>query len=347
MLLFVVACFAGYMFLVSNIVKTFNIADKQIETVNTINADVVRIGGGIPIYNKLALAFLSFKNWLYVLIFIGVCLALTVVTLILIRSFYFKTSAVERQDKTRETKGVYALKSKSAFLSLMQKEAICVFRSPAQVFEYFLFTLLMPFIVFTYDKLFTAITVNQAGVNMIAGSHIMAVAILAMLSNLASASAISREGANFYISKIVPVDYFTQVFAKLTFNAIFTVGALILTMIVSCFYYPVWQVVIGTAAVAFFAIGHAAMSLDMDINNPTISFEGNGDASAVSKSTTKSIISALIIGIAIGLFIILTSQVKNAVIPYIIILALGLAFMIRRLILLILRINLKYDKIEM
>ena len=78
------------------------------------------------------------------------------------------------------------------FASLLKKETLCIFRSPTDIFEYFLFTLLMPFIVFTYDQLLTTITVNQAGINMIAGAHVMVVAILAMLSNIVSASAISR-----------------------------------------------------------------------------------------------------------------------------------------------------------
>lgn len=175
----------------------------------------------------------------------------------------------------------------------------------------------------------------------------MAVAILAMLSNLMSASAISKDGIEFYISKIIPVNYFTQMFAKLTFNVLFTLGALFITMIVSCFIYPIWQIVVGTFAVAFFSVGHAAMSLEMDIRNPSIPVEGNRDMLYAGKNTTKSIIYALVIGVIIGMFIIFTSATKNVVVPYIILVVLGLIFMIHRLILLVLRINLQYERIEM
>ena len=148
-------------------------------------------------------------------------------------------SALEKT--IRPAKKEKRFKKSSTLMSLIKKEAVCIFRSPTDVFEYFLFTLLMPFIVYSYDKLLMTITVNQAGVNMIAGSHVMVVAILAMLSNIVSASAISRDGGNFYTSKIIPVNYYTQLFAKLLFNAIFTIGALLVTAVISMFIYPACQ----------------------------------------------------------------------------------------------------------
>ena len=347
MLLLVIACLAGYVYLIGNIVTSFNIAGNQIETVKKINADISRIGSKIFLYYQLALAFLSFGNWRYFLLFVAVCLVLFFITLLVIRKFYFKASQPERQSGTVRGKERFSFRCRSPFISLIAKEILCVFRSPDQVFGYFLFTLLMPFIVYSYDKLFMSITVNQTGVNMIAGAHIMAVAILAMLSNLASASAISRDGSEFYISKIIPVNYFTQMFAKLAFNVLFTLGALFVTMIVSCFIYPIWQIVIGTVAVAFFSVGHAAMSLEMDVRDPAIPSQGNGDVPSAGKNTTKSIISALFIGVAIGAFIIFTSSMQNVAVPYIILSVLGLVFMLHRLVLLVLRINLQYEKIEM
>ena len=171
----------------------------------------------------------------------------------------------------------------------------------------FLFTLLMPFIVFSYDKLLTTITVNQAGRNMIAGAHVMVVAILAMLSNIVSASAISRDGGNFYTSKIIPVNYYQQIFAKLVFNAIFTTSAIIVTMIVSMFGKDAvpWQLIMGSVAVIFASIGHIAWSLEMDIKNPTINAQGDEESSTTSKSTPQSIITGLVIGFVLGIIVIL------------------------------------------
>ena len=233
------------------------------------------------------------------------------------------------------------------FISLIKKEAVCIFRAPSEVFQYFLFTLLMPFIVVFYDRLLLTASVNQAGVNMIAGSHVMIVAIMAMLSNISSASAISRDSSNFHTSKIIPVSYFTQVFAKLTFNAIFTLGALLVTAVFSCFRYPVWQIVLSSIAIAFAAVGHIALCLDMDIKNPTVSMQGDEESSTTSKSTPLALVIALAIGFVMGLFIILQSSAKHAALPYVLLIVGAFAFAVWRVWHLILRIALAYDKIEM
>ena len=111
--------------------------------------------------------------------------------------------------------------------------------------------------------------------------------------------------------------------------------------------YPAWIIILGTMGVLFLSIGHAAMSIEMDIKNPSKNFQGDEKSSTTSKSTPKSIISALLIGFVTGLIIILMSSFKYKVVPYLIVIAIGFVFMLRKLYVLILRINLSYNKIEM
>ena len=336
-----------YVGFIGNIASDFDIVNKQYETVREINTQIANIGKQIPIYYILAGAMLVPSKWyVFVIIFLASA-ALFALTILFTRYFFFKTamSSIENTIKSNAKKG--ELKKQGIFVSLLLKEIRCVFRSFTDVFEYFIFTLLMPFIVFSYDKLLMSITVNQAGVNMIGGAHVMVVAILAMLSNISSASAISRDGGNFYTSKIVPIDYYTQMFAKFAFNAIFTLGALIVTAVISSFIYPVWQIILGTIATAFAAVGHIAYSIDTDIKNPTVMNVGDEKSSTVSKSTPKSLIYGLVVGFVMGLVVILMSSVENPVLPYLVIIGASLVFMIYRVNNLILRINLRYDKIEM
>lgn len=343
----VAACLWIYLSFIGSIASEFNIAEKQYETVRSINAQILEIGKKIPVYYLLAGAMLSFAQWYYFLAFMVLCAVVFALTILFTRHFFFKTAMSSIENTIKADIRRKPLKKRGIFASLFLKEVYCVFRSPADVFEYFLFTLLMPFIVFSYDKLLMTITVNQAGVNMIAGAHVMVVAILAMLSNISSASAISRDGGNFYTSKIVPINYYTQIFAKFVFNAVFTIGALIITSIISMRNYPIWQILLGSLAVAMAAVGHIAYSIDTDIKNPTVNNGGDEKSSTVSKSTPKSLICGLIIGFVMGLILILMSSMKNAVIPYLIIIALSFVFMIYRVYTLVLRINLSYDKIEM
>lgn len=336
-----------YVSFIGTIASNFDIANKQYETVREINIQIANLGKLIPIFYPLAGAMLDPSKWYVFIIIVACAIALFAITILFTRYFFFKTAmtSIENTIKANAKKG--KLKKRSLFASLLLKEIKCVFRSATDVFEYFLFTLLMPFIVFSYDKLLMSITVNQAGVNMIGGAHVMVVAILAMLSNISSASAVSRDGGNFYTSKIIPVDYYTQMFAKFSFNAIFTLGALVLTAVISAFIYPIWQVILGTLAVALAAVGHIAYSIDTDIKDPTVINVGDEKSSSVSKSTPKSLIYGLAIGFIMGLVVILMSSVENPMLPYFIIIGAALVFMIYRVHTLVLRINLRYDKIEM
>ena len=339
----------GYISLIGNLAGNFEIAEKQIQTVLKINAAIVAIGKYIVVYFQLASAMVKFAQWYWYPLFLLLCAGLSALTILILRPLYFKMSMSSLEKTVRQKKKRTKFKKTSTLWTLITKEAACIFRSPTDVFEYFLFTLLMPFIVYSYDKLLMSITVNQAGINMIAGSHVMVLAILAMLSNIVSASAISRDGGNFYTSKIIPVNYYTQLFAKLIFNAIFTIGALIVTAIVSLIFteYPLWQIGLGTLAVAIASIGHIAWSIDMDIKNPTINLQGDEQSSVTSKSTPKSLLWGLIIGFILGIIVILMSGVQNVFLPYLIIIALAIVFTLNRVYTLVLRINLNYDKIEM
>lgn len=335
-----------YVSLLGKIAGGFDIASKQIETIIQVNSIVLRLGKALPLYFQLGSAMTTFDSWGWIFIYFVGCQGIMILTILFIRPLYFKTamSSLENTFKLNAKKDYVERKP---FVSLLLKEIKCVFRSPGNVFEYFLFTLLMPFIVLSYDKLLLTISVNQAGENMIAGSHLMIVAILAMLSNIISASSISRDGGNFYISKIIPVNYYTQIAAKLVFNAIFTVGAILVTMCISFIYQNPVQVILGSFAVIFAAIGHIAMSLDMDIKKPILNYQGNEDNSAMQKNTVKSTILGLGIGIIMGLIVIGFAFNEMTIIPYVILLVLGLAFGIYRIYMLILRIYMQYDKIEM
>ena len=343
----VAVCLWGYFILIGSIAGEFNIADEQYKTVRAVNAAIVELGRSIPLYYQLGTAMLHFSSYYFFLLFLLLCAAVSALTVLFTRYFFFKIAMSSLENTIRSKPRYRRFHSSCAFWSLFVKEVRCVFRSPSDVFEYFLFTLLMPFIVFSYDRLLLSITVNQAGTNMIAGAHVMVLAILAMLSNLSSASAVSRDGNSFHVSKTIPVNYYTQMMAKFFFNAVFTVAAIVVTGIVSAFTYPLWQVILGSVAVAMASLGHMAYCIDSDIKSPTINLQGDEKSSTVSKSTPKCLIYGLVIGFLLGMIVILMSSLENVMLPYYVILGVSFLFMLYRVHTLVLRIHLAYDKIEM
>ena len=113
------------------------------------------------------------------------------------------------------------------------------------------------------------------------------------------------------------------------------------------FSYPVWQIALGSLAVSVAAIGHIALCLEMDIKHPSVAIQGDEESSTTSKSTPYALLSGLVIGFLMGLFLIMQSTAKVAVLPYILLIAIALIFALWRVWHLILRVQLAYDKIEM
>lgn len=337
----------GYASLLGKLSVSFQIVDKQIETVKAINGQIAQIGKHIPLYYPLADVFFDGEKIYMILLYILVCAVLMVVTALLLRRFYFKIAMSFGENSNDKPAKAGHYRQRSQVMTLLTKEVKSVFRSSGYVFQYFLFTLLMPFIVFSYDKLLTVIVVNQTGKMMIAGSHVMIVAIFAMLSNLISATALSREGSCFYLSKIVPVNIYVQVFSKLLFNALFTVGAVLVTMIMSLFYLNAVEVIIGSLAVIFASIGHIAYGIETDIKSPVLNWYSEDEITQVGKNVSKSIVVGLLVAVLMGFLIILTASGNGSVVPWLVLLLLGLAFCLYRVYRLILRINLQYREIEM
>ena len=75
--------------------------------------------------------------------------------------------------------------------------------------------------------------------------------------------------------------------------------------------------------------------------------QGDEEASTTSKSTPYALLSGLLIGFIMGLFLILQSTAKNVVMPYILLIVLSVIFAVWRVWNLVLRVELAYDKIEM
>ena len=137
-LLLVSACLFGYISLIGSFAESFNIASKQLETVREINATVLAIGSKIPIYFQCASAMLSFGKWYFFALYLLLCAAVFTVTILFIRPFFFKIAMTSLENTTKAKQRPGRFRKITPFLSLIDREVRCIFRSPTDIFEYFL-----------------------------------------------------------------------------------------------------------------------------------------------------------------------------------------------------------------
>ena len=343
----VAVVFVTYMHLITNLSGAFNIADKQMESNFKINVAIRELGASIFGYYHLAESLYDFALIYRPLIFFAFSLVLFCACFLLIRPFYFRIATMTTENTSTQTKKKKRFYQRTPFQSLLLNEIRSVFRSPSYVFQYFLFPLFMPLIVYTYDKLLISIAVNQAGQNMIIGSHVLVLSIIALMSNTISSTAISREGGTFYIAKCTPVSFYVQVKAKIAFNAIFTLGAIAITTITPLIFteYNATIVIFTGICVSVMAIGHICHSFDLDLVNPVLDWYDNSEITSISKSTTICIIYALVLSVA-SCFIIILASSLNLYFAFACLFVFSLLYCLARVHLLVVRTKYYYEKME-
>ena len=347
LLTLVVGVFVGYMEIVTNMSGAFNIAEKQIESSLKINQSITKLGASIWGYFHIAESLFDMSLFYRALIFLAGSLILFCVCFLLIRPFYFRIATMTTENTSREKRRVKKFKKYTPFQSLLLNEIRSVFRSPGYLFQYFLFPLLMPLIVYTYDKLLVSIVVNQAGKNMIVGAHVLVLSIIALMSNTISSTAISREGGTFYIAKCTPVSFYEQVKAKIAFNAIFTIGAVFITTILTLILtdYGAVTVIGAGVCVSVMSFGHICHSFDMDLRNPVLDWYDNSEITSISKSTTVCIVYALLLSVLSCLIVILTASL-SMLIAFVVLFIVSALYCAARVYLLALRTKHYYEKME-
>lgn len=339
----VATIFILYMSFVTNLSSVINIAEKQVATGLKINNWLENTGHRIIVYYQMAMSMLSFKYFYYPLLFLLGSVLLVVACFALIKPFYYKISTVTLETTSVVSSRHRPFKSRSVFGELFVNEMRMVFRSPGYIFQFFLFPLFMPLIVFTYDKLLINIAVNQAGQNMIFGSHILVLGIIALMSNTISSIAISKEGGTFYIAKTTPISFRVQAMAKLAFNAVFTVGAILVTTIVTMIFTDlnIGITLLSSLVVILLSLGHICHSFDLDLQHPVLDWYDNSEISTIGKNTTKSMIYALALPVLLCLIITLLGLAGLFVA-----LAISIIYLIGRIHLLNIRLDYYYERME-
>lgn len=318
-LLLVAVFLALYMWFVTSIAMNIDFNGQQGTILIKVNDLIANISNATWIFKVMADGMLFLDDFWWKLLFMfGVTAVLFVLADLCMRKVYFGLSAGGRETTAKSKEGTKGYHKLKPFFSILQKEYYTTFRSSSNVFQYFLFTLLMPFIVYTYDRLLLSITVNQTGESMIIASHLLVVAVLAVLSNIVSASAISREGGNFYIMKMSPVSIKTQLRAKIVFNVILTYLALIVTAVVTglCTEISVVHNILCTIAAMILALGHIIISIMLDLRKPALDWYDENEIEKISKNTKVAMLIGLIMAVLLFIVVFSFAPTEHTIWPW-------------------------------
>ena len=306
--LFIAAAFARYMLLIAKIAGVFDRIGKQFQIMVYVNEFVEKAARYTYVFRLMATALTGGPLWYLKLLILvaalGVMLALALLT---VKPFFFKLAVKSRETAVKRIKKRRPAPASGAFVALLKREFYLVFRSGQTVFSYFIFTVLMPFMVLVYDRMLATVALGGSGPFLLSASHLLVACVLAMLSNLYGAVSVSMEGSKFYLAKTCPVPYRRQAAAKIAFNGMLTLAAVIVTAVLTGIFTPIafWRLLLCTLIVVFAAAGQLIFGFMLDLRRPLLDWFDSGEISKLSRATALSLLTGMLLSLVIFVIVFL------------------------------------------
>lgn len=281
---------------------------------------------------------------------LGVIFAVTIVVLTL-----GILASIPLYSKTRENilegkQSIFSKKTQltkdSAFSAIFKNEFKNIIRTHTYAYFYLGVSIITPVMVFLTNMIIQKIGTAQVGSSIVFGVSLLIVLVFMSMINSFSASAISREGKEFYITKIIPVSYKKQLLAKGLLNAIVSTGALIISLVILCSmnFISVLQGMIIFIIALLLSVGIIFNGFNINVRNPSINKSKVGEESQTN--TTIAMLLGFVISAIEGLIAIVLSFFINLNFVYLLATGITLIYFVVNVLIFNFTINKKYAKIE-
>lgn len=296
--------FVGYIGFVQVILKFINLTSNQstpiipesviLELKNTVSS--LKLSG--IFYDMLV-----YDNfYLNLGILVGILLVVSLFSYYILKLFYFKALSNENIKQTYKIKK--DLKVKKPLSSIVAKEAKIMTRNPNYAFQAIVMNILMPIFVFLTIKLTDEAGKKAVGEEIVPGITFLTVLIFILLANSFQGTLISREKEANYISKIIPIKYFRQILARLSFGLI--LNTVMITVSLSVLYFANFLNFTDTLYIflmsMMFILGYTFSAVTKDYKNPQFTSNDGGIDEGINMY--QSLLSALIIAVVGGMILI-------------------------------------------
>lgn len=199
---------------------------------------------------------------------------------------------------------------KSQFRTVFDTELKVIFRSFNYSFQYLAMAIAAPFMVYFCNNLAVAVGDSMVGGAIIPGLTLMVVLIFDTIIVSFASTTISRNGQTFYLTKIIPIPYKIQIFAKMTLYFMVAGASSLLSCLIT------WAAfggekygnymgavdVVGIFLIsALIIISQSCIAILSDMKSPVFDVNGEGELTNPSKNVSNSMILGIAVAVIYGL----------------------------------------------
>ncbi len=195
----------------------------------------------------------------------------------------------------------------SSFGSLMKKEFLVIFRTPAYMFSYFSVAVLMPLMVFFCMDIGASMVRDKIGIDCTLELALFLTLLFSALTNVFCSTNISREGTMFYSVKALPISHTSVVFSKVLFCMIVSVISQMISAVVLFWAGQVtWQIALFVFGIGtVFSFAQICFATRYDFNHAKFSTEDDGEIKESSGTVSTLIVLGMVVSFVIGAVVLI------------------------------------------
>lgn len=360
-ILLIAVAYTLYMMLLRGILEYYQTQNSTVLFSEEVLLRVKSIASAFVPANFFANILYGRKVWLSILFATLITVGIGAISLYLASHSYYPTilKSIERGKETF-TKKNQKNRARTVFGTIFHTELLIIFRSFNYSFQYLAMAVCAPLMVYFCNLLAVNIGGTAVGSAILPGLTLLVIIIFDTIIVSFASTTLSRSGDNFYFTKIIPVNYYVQIFTKM---ALYFVVAAASTL---CSCLVVWLAFGGAAyGKAFTAtdtfsifgiscliiIALSSLGIITDICSPTFSVNGEGELVEANKNMSITILVGVVLSVVFGLFAMVFTFLPIGVLPagiksvYLVLGMIGLGLSMMFVGGLVLTIKLRYHKI--
>lgn len=359
-ILLMIFAFSIYMLLLRGILEYYKTSEASVLFSEGFLLKIKSIARSFVPASFFANVFYGDKPGLNVLFIALFTLGIGAVSLLLSRKSYYSTllKSLEkgREAFTKKTKN----KIRSQFATVFVNELKAIFRSFNYSFQYLAMAIAAPLMVYFCNNLAVAVGDSAVGGGIIPGLTLMVILIFDTIIVSFASTTVSRNGATFYLTKIIPVPYKLQMFSKMVLYFTVAGGSSLLSCLVTWAvfggekygnYVGIVDVVSIFAISALVIISQTCVAIMSDMKSPTFDVNGEGELTQANKNVSNSMILGIVIAVLYGLIAMIFTYLPIGIFKagidavYVLLSCVSLVMTAVILTVFFLTVDKKYDKI--
>ena len=291
---------------------------------------------------------LYYKFWQSILITALIIIVLGISIIVVADKVYLKRILANNEGGEKAYNNTSKIKDRSVGGALFFREFTTIFRSTNYAFQYLTVVITTPLMVYFSSEIALNIGVSLIGDGILPGIIVLVLIMFLSMGTSFAATSVTREGQNFFHTKIIPVSYKKQISVKFFTYIIVSIPSIFVSCFVLYFanFISIIMCLLIGISVSIIIIGNICKSILIDIKKPQFMYLEGAEITTNTKNVNSSISVGFLIATIMGVGCIALSFFVSIPSMYLALFGFGIPFASYEIFRLFYKIEKRYGGIE-